>query len=304
MVEGEESFRLSSCLRNILNFSSMTTFDPFDSHPTFQYSGTTRAVYPLDKSNSKADIPSSIVKPNYAREGVRNQLEYWWQVGRSLLFSFVSSVVLFSHLLLFLLFSRYQLFSSKNIKVNNELEQEGVRKAAIVSKSFCYASLSLPTHSHSHLSLFSFSIQLAREVLTITASHIKPGISTNELDEICFKEAIKRDCYPSPLDYHGFPKSICTSVNEVICHGIPDGTILKDGDSINLGKSNLSPTKNKDWKPLHSESLVTLTLFVLLLLCLFSDVTLYHHGESHLEVPFFLSREAGFSPMSKFIDSY
>lgn len=71
------------------------------------------------------------------------------------LFSSLLSLLLFYFLILILssLFSRYQLFSSKNIKVNNELEQEGVRKAAIVSKSFCYASLSLPRFS---LSSFSF----------------------------------------------------------------------------------------------------------------------------------------------------
>ena len=61
-------------------------------------------------------------------------------------------------------------------------------------------------------------IQLAREVLDIVASNIRPGVTTDELDAICHEECLKRDSYPSPLNYRCFPKSICTSVNEVICH--------------------------------------------------------------------------------------
>lgn len=76
------------------------------------------------------------------------------------------------------------------------------------------------------------------------AKIIKPGITTDYIDQIVHQESIKRNCYPSPLNYYGFPKSCCTyflnvffiyfrSVNEVICHGIPDGYILKDGDIVN-----------------------------------------------------------------------
>jgi methionyl aminopeptidase len=74
----------------------------------------------------------------------------------------------------------------------------------------------------------------AAEVLAITASHIRPGITTDELDAIAHAEAIARDSYPSPLNYNGFPKSLCTSINEVICHGIPDDRPLRDGDIVNL----------------------------------------------------------------------
>jgi methionyl aminopeptidase len=59
---------------------------------------------------------------------------------------------------------------------------------------------------------------MAREVLDTLASHIRPGITTDELDAICHEECIKRNAYPSPLNYNKFPKSVCTSVNEVICH--------------------------------------------------------------------------------------
>jgi methionyl aminopeptidase len=76
--------------------------------------------------------------------------------------------------------------------------------------------------------------KISREVLDITASHIKPGVTTDELDAILHKECLKRNAYPSPLNYYNFPKSMCTSVNEVICHGIPDKYKLQDGDIVNL----------------------------------------------------------------------
>lgn len=76
--------------------------------------------------------------------------------------------------------------------------------------------------------------KISREILDITASHVKPGITTDELDAILHRECVKRNCYPSPLNYYNFPKSMCTSVNEIICHGIPDKYVLQDGDIINL----------------------------------------------------------------------
>jgi methionyl aminopeptidase len=74
----------------------------------------------------------------------------------------------------------------------------------------------------------------AAEVLHATAAHIRPGITTDELDAIAHDECIARGGYPSPLNYNGFPKSLCTSRNEVICHGIPDSNELRDGDIVNL----------------------------------------------------------------------
>ncbi|UZJ51335.1 hypothetical protein CBS101457_000655 [Exobasidium rhododendri] len=151
-----------------------TPYDPFADHPSFKYPSGS-TVRPAYPLSPKSVIPSGIVRPNYARES---------------------------------------LLSSRNIKVNNQKDQDGVRKAA----------------------------KLAREVLEVAASKIAPGVTTDEIDKVVFEEAIKRDCYPSPLGYHGYPKSVCTSVNEIICHGIPDQRPLKDGDIVNL------------------------------------DVTLYHHG--------------------------
>ncbi|CAE6342308.1 unnamed protein product [Rhizoctonia solani] len=76
--------------------------------------------------------------------------------------------------------------------------------------------------------------RLGREVLDIAAAAIRPGITTDEIDAIVHEETIKRGAYPSTLNYREFPKSLCTSVNEVICHGIPDQRKLEDGDIINL----------------------------------------------------------------------
>ncbi|MCB9523000.1 MAG: type I methionyl aminopeptidase [Myxococcales bacterium] len=75
--------------------------------------------------------------------------------------------------------------------------------------------------------------RVAREVLEITLDAVKPGITTDALDAIAHEAAVARGAYPSPLNYRGFPKSICTSVNEVICHGIPDDRKLMRGDLVN-----------------------------------------------------------------------
>ncbi|MCJ1373394.1 Methionine aminopeptidase 1 [Loxospora ochrophaea] len=76
--------------------------------------------------------------------------------------------------------------------------------------------------------------RLAREVLDIAAAELRPGITTDYIDEIVHKACIERESYPSPLNYVNFPKSIPISVNEAICHGIPDQRILQDGDIVNL----------------------------------------------------------------------
>lgn len=76
--------------------------------------------------------------------------------------------------------------------------------------------------------------RLAREVLDIAVRATKPGVTTDYLDQVVHEAIISRDCYPSPLNYNHYPKSCCTSVNEVICHGIPDSTVLSDGDIVNI----------------------------------------------------------------------
>lgn len=74
----------------------------------------------------------------------------------------------------------------------------------------------------------------ARDILRRAGEMVRPGISTDEIDVFVHEACIEMGGYPSPLNYHGFPKSVCTSVNEVICHGIPDSRVLEDGDVINL----------------------------------------------------------------------
>jgi methionyl aminopeptidase len=76
--------------------------------------------------------------------------------------------------------------------------------------------------------------RVAAEILQTVGAVVKPGITTEELDALAHDECIARGAYPSPLNYHGYPKAICTSVNEVICHGIPDDRRLVDGDIVNL----------------------------------------------------------------------
>lgn len=76
--------------------------------------------------------------------------------------------------------------------------------------------------------------KLAAEVLDFITDYVKPGVTTLELNDLCHDMIIKNGATPAPLGYKGFPKSICTSINHVVCHGIPDNKKLKDGDIINI----------------------------------------------------------------------
>lgn len=77
--------------------------------------------------------------------------------------------------------------------------------------------------------------QLASEVLTMIGSYVRAGITTDELDKLCHDYIVHhQQAIPAPLNYRGFPKSICTSINHVVCHGIPGTKKLKDGDIINI----------------------------------------------------------------------
>ncbi|KAI9888018.1 MAG: Methionine aminopeptidase 1 [Watsoniomyces obsoletus] len=102
--------------------------------------------------------------------------------------------------------SERKLLGRNKISILNEKEQAAMRKVSV----------------------------LAREVLDIAARELRPGISTDYIDEVVHKACVERNSYPSPLNYCRFPKSVCTSTNEIICHGIPDGRILLDGDIVNI----------------------------------------------------------------------
>ena len=76
---------------------------------------------------------------------------------------------------------------------------------------------------------------MASETLGHIAQYVKPGVSTEELNQLCHQYIVERNAYPSPLNYRGFPKSICTSPNQVICHGIPNKkVVLREGDILNI----------------------------------------------------------------------
>ena len=79
--------------------------------------------------------------------------------------------------------------------------------------------------------------RLAADVLDMIGEHVQPGVSTGDLDDICHQFITEiQDAIPAPLNYRGFPKSICTSVNHVVCHGIPGERTLKSGDAyLQLG---------------------------------------------------------------------
>jgi len=77
--------------------------------------------------------------------------------------------------------------------------------------------------------------RLAADVLDMIGVHVKPGVSTDELDRICHHYIVDtQNAIPAPLNYRGFPKSICTSVNHVVCHGIPGEKKLRNGDCVNI----------------------------------------------------------------------
>jgi methionyl aminopeptidase len=75
---------------------------------------------------------------------------------------------------------------------------------------------------------------LAARTLDYVTPFVKPGVSTDELDRLCHEFILDHGATPSPLNYRGFPKSICTSINHVVCHGIPGDKVLNEGDSLNI----------------------------------------------------------------------
>jgi methionyl aminopeptidase len=76
--------------------------------------------------------------------------------------------------------------------------------------------------------------RLAARARELVGSHVAPGVTTDELDKIGHEFLCDHGAYPSTLGYKGFPKSLCASVNEVVCHGIPDSTVIRDGDIVNI----------------------------------------------------------------------
>lgn len=78
------------------------------------------------------------------------------------------------------------------------------------------------------------SSQMAAETMLLVAEKLRPGLTTEEINQFVHDDTIRRGARPSTLNYHGFPKSLCTSINHVVCHGIPGAEVLRDGDIVNL----------------------------------------------------------------------
>lgn len=97
-------------------------------------------------------------------------------------------------------------FSIDGIELHSEADFQGMRKAG----------------------------KLAAEVLDMITPHVQPGVTTEKLDQLCHDFIIQNGAIPAPLNYKGFPKSICTSINHVVCHGIPEDRKLKEGDIVNI----------------------------------------------------------------------
>jgi methionyl aminopeptidase len=94
--------------------------------------------------------------------------------------------------------------------------------------------MSITIHTEADFEGMKKAGKLGAEILDYITDFVKPGVTTDELNKICHDKIIEAGAIPAPLGYRGFPKSICTSVNHVICHGIPDDKALKNGDIVKI----------------------------------------------------------------------
>ena len=139
--------------------------------------------------------------------------------------------------------------------------------------------------------------RLAADVLEMIAPHVQPGITTDELDRICHDYIVNtQNAIPAPLNYNGFPKSICTSVNEVVCHGIPSAKkTLKEGDIINIDITVIKDGFHGDTskmfhvgKPLkHMQRLVSITQE-----CLYKGIEIVKPGTTLGDIGHVIQRHA------------
>ncbi|MEC5182618.1 methionyl aminopeptidase [Cryobacterium sp. MP_3.1] len=105
-------------------------------------------------------------------------------------------------------------------------------------------------YSPERIALIRESGRIAANAIQAVGRAVRPGVTTEELDRVGHEFLIRNDAYPSTLGYRGYPKSLCSSVNEVICHGIPDDTVLENGDIVNI---DITAYKNG----VHGDSNVT-----------------------------------------------
>ena len=105
-------------------------------------------------------------------------------------------------------------------------------------------------YSAEQIQLIREAGRIAAQAIEAVGDAVRPGVTTEELDAVGHRFLIEHDAYPSTLGYRGYPKSLCSSVNEVICHGIPDNTVLENGDIVNI---DITAFKNG----VHGDSNVT-----------------------------------------------
>ena len=94
--------------------------------------------------------------------------------------------------------------------------------------------MTITIHKSEDFAKMRIAGKLAAEILDYITPFVEVGVTTNYLNDLCHKKIIENNAIPAPLNYRGFPKSICTSINHVICHGIPSDKILKNGDILNI----------------------------------------------------------------------
>ncbi|MDP2901725.1 MAG: type I methionyl aminopeptidase [Methylovulum sp.] len=128
--------------------------------------------------------------------------------------------------------------------------------------------MSIIIKTESEIEKMRIAGKLAAEVLEMIEPYVVPGVTTNELDTLCHDYIVDVQCaIPAPLNYHGFPKSICTSINQQVCHGIPCDKKLKSGDIVNIDITVIKNDYHGDTSkmfcvgevPQHAKRLVTIT---------------------------------------------
>ncbi len=138
--------------------------------------------------------------------------------------------------------------------------------------------------------------RLAAQVLEMIGEHVVPGVSTEQLDRICHDYILAADAIPAPLNYNGFPRSICTSVNEVVCHGIPsERKILKSGDIINVDITVIKDGYHGDTSKMflvgdaapHAERLIKITQE-----CLYMGIEMVKPGATLGDIGHVIQRHA------------
>jgi methionyl aminopeptidase len=107
-------------------------------------------------------------------------------------------------------------------------------KEAEPAQDWSYDARRIKIHGPEAFAAMRQAGRLAAETLDFVTPHVQPGVATGELDRLCHDFIVSHGAIPAPLNYRGFPKSICTSINHVVCHGIPGDKRLQDGDIVNL----------------------------------------------------------------------